>query len=625
MVITMSQNQKTINREYDFAHGKQFMNSIRSSGYKNAAMAIGELVDNSIQAEAENVDILVTEERYTPSERSVRRINEIAVLDDGHGMDEELLRRSLKLGDGTHFNDDNGIGKFGVGLPQASVSQAKKVDVWTWEDEIDNAYYTWIDLTDDEWVERGVIPEPEQEPIPDKWKEMASIDEESGTLVVWSAVDRCNWKRARTLYKHSQKLVGRMYRNWLSPDTEHRNVDINLTLYNDDTGEIDETWEFEPNDPLYLLKNTSTPIPEKIPDPMFEQFGETIEKVYEVSQQDGELTEETVKMTFSVSKPETRQRVDGQYAGSAPHGKHAKENVGLSIVREGRELTLDKNWADKDPRNRWWGAQVEFGRKMDEIFQVTNNKQGADRLSEVANADWDDYANDGESTAETRERLKNEDFPTYVCLDVKHHVSQTIDMLVDKVEEIGEYNVDDKDEDERRHDDSPERHGTEATKDRQDSGQTGNSDEEEVLSDDEVKEEIQARLEEQGVDDDTIDEITGDVVDYGLKYSFVEKPLTSASMFSVEPTAGVILLGLNKDHIAYDKLFSSLDLENEEELDEEEAAEKLRNANDALKLLLEAWARMEDEATGDDIHKYRDIREDWGRMARDFLTEASKQ
>lgn len=620
----MSQEQPQIDREYDFAHGQHFMESIRSSGYKNAAMAIGELVDNSIQADAENIDILVKERRSIATERRVRRINEIAILDDGTGMEKDLLRRSLKLGDGTHFEDDDGIGKYGVGLPQASVSQAKKVNVWTWQNGIDNAFHTCIDLTDDDWVEKGIIPEPEEKSIPDIWKEMTGFDEGSGTLVVWSEVDRCSWKRARTLYSHSQDLVGRMYRNWLHPDTDYRDVDISLILYDEDNDEVDETWNFQPNDPLYLMEGTSVQLPEGIPDPMFEQYGE-LERTYSVNPPGDKETDETVTMTFSVSKPKTRQMVDGRSAGHASHGKHAKNNIGLSIVREGRELTLDKNWAGKDPRNRWWGAQVEFGRKMDDIFGVTNNKQGADRLSEVANTDWEDYAEEGESTTETRDRLKEEDFSTFVCLDIKHEIYKAINQhLIDKVEEIGEYNVnEDEDEEETRHENTPERHGTEVTRDRKEEGKTGESDEETDLSEDEVVEEIQTRLEKQGVDEDTIEEVTGDVVDHGLKFSFVEKPLAGPGIFSVEPTAGAILIGLNKDHLAYNELFSSLDLENEEELEEKEAAEKLKDANDALKLLLEAWARMEDEATPEEKHQYRDIRTNWGMIARDFL-KASK-
>ena len=619
----MSEEQHTLAHDYDFARGQHFMDAIRSSGYKNAAMAVGELVDNSIQAGAENVDILVSQHRVKPNQRRVKRIKEIAVLDDGKGMDADLLRRSLKMGDGTHFDEQDGIGKFGVGLPQASVSQAKKVEVWSWQNGIENVQYTYIDLSDDDWVEQMVIPDPEENPIPDKWKGMSEFDDESGTLIVWSKVDRCTWKKAKTLYRHSENLIGRMYRNWLQPDTEKKDVDISLITYDEDNEELGETWEFQPNDPLYLMENTNVDLPEGVPDPPFEQSGPTVEKKYKIEQPDGEVTEETVELTFSITKPETRRKIDGRPAGHASHGKHAKENMGLSIVREGRELNLDSNWVpSKEPQHRWWGAKVEFGRKMDEIFGVTNNKQRADRLSGVANSDWEDFQEGDESVQQTKERLKEEDFPTYVCLDIKERIDKTIrDQLWTKVQEMGQYTDDDQDDVEKRHEDSPERQATQATKTRrEETGKKGDSDnEEEDLSEEERKEKIQTRLEEQELDEETIEQVTGEVVDLGLKYSFVDRPTGGAEIFTVEPEAGAILIGLNKDHQAYDELFSSLDLEDEEELDEAEAAEKLKDANEALKLLLEAWARMEDEAPDNQKPKYKDIRNDWGRVARDFL------
>jgi hypothetical protein len=466
---------------YNFAHGEHFLDAIRSSGYKNAAMALGELVDNSLQAGAENVQILTTEHRVVPQQRSVRRIKEIAVLDDGHGMDPTLLRRALKLGDGTHFDDDEGIGKFGVGLPQASVSQAKRVDVWSWQDGIEEAAHTYIDLTDKAWVEEMVIPEPDEAPIPEKWKKMGDFDNESGTLVVWSHVDRCAWKRARTLYRHSQDLIGRMYREWLHPGNSDLEAGISLTLMNEETKEVEKTWDFGPNDPLYLMSDTTVELPEGSPDPPFEKHGSVQEIEYAVGLPDDTVSEETVRLTFSIAKPETRAPVDGRDAGHAPHGKHAKNNVGLSIVREKRELKLDSGWADKDPRNRWWGAQIEFGRRMDDIFGVTNNKQGAERLSEVADKDWEDFAEPGESLHETKERLKEEDFPTFVCLDIAHVIQKRISMLKDKVEEIGKQTPSEKDESDKRHEQTPEKQATEATEKRKQEGQEGESDKDEDL------------------------------------------------------------------------------------------------------------------------------------------------
>ena len=614
--------QKTT-QDYNFAAGGQFLESIRSSGYKNVARALAELVDNSIQAGASDVDILVSEHEVTPNQYTVNRVNEIAVLDNGDGMEKNLLRRSLRLGDGTHFDDHGGIGKFGVGLPQASVSQAKRIDVWTWQDGIENAHHTYIDLDDDDWVRRMEIPEPEQGvEIPKKWQEMSDFDQESGTLVVWSRVDRVNWNKGKTIYQHSENLIGRMYRNWIHLDISKPDVSISLKIYHEGRKEVTQNWEFRANDPLYLMNKTNVELPEGVPDPMFELVGEK-EKVYDVTQRDGESSREEVTLTFSICKPEARKRVDGGPAGSASHGKHAKDNMGLSIVREGRELLLDRNWVtDNDPTERWWGVQIDFGRQMDEIFGVTNNKQGADRLVEIASSEWDDYAQPGESTQETKERLKDEDFPTFVCLDIKQDIEKITSQLSKKVSEIGEYNVDDDDEDEekKRHEGSPERVGTEVTKDRKNQGQAGESDEEEKLSEEEKEQEIENRLIDQGLDEETIEQVKGDVVDYGLKFSFVEKHLASSQIFSVEPTAGSIIIGINKDHLAYDELFSTLELADDNELDKEEAVEKLRDSNKALKLLLEAWARMEDEESAEMKHQLKDTREDWGRVARDFLT-----
>ena len=72
---------------------------------------------------------------------------------------------------------------------------------------------------------------------------------------------------------------------------------------------------------------------------------------------------------------------------------------------------------------------------------------------------------------------------------------------------------------------------------------------------------------------------------------------------------------LNENHPARDGLF---------ELLKNEEGEADFPALKSLKLLLEAWARMEDEASGPRKQALEDIRSDWGRMARDFLQEAEQ-
>src|SRR5579863_9510461 len=91
--------------------------AMRDNGYKNAAYAIAELMDNSIQAGARHVELLCAEVVVQNSQRDRRRINQIAVLDDASGMDATTLRMALQFGNGTRLDDAhrNGIGRFGMG------------------------------------------------------------------------------------------------------------------------------------------------------------------------------------------------------------------------------------------------------------------------------------------------------------------------------------------------------------------------------------------------------------------------------------------------------------------------------------------------------------------------------
>ena len=40
--------------------------------------------------------------------------------------------------------------------------------------------------------------------------------DDSGTLVVWSDLDRVEWKQASTTFKHTELLIGRIYRRFLA-------------------------------------------------------------------------------------------------------------------------------------------------------------------------------------------------------------------------------------------------------------------------------------------------------------------------------------------------------------------------------------------------------------------------
>ena len=76
---------------------KTAIKSLRDSGYKNCAAALAELIDNSIEAKAKNINILVFEKSVTQNNMQNKKISEIVICDDGIGMNEKNLKVNLEM------------------------------------------------------------------------------------------------------------------------------------------------------------------------------------------------------------------------------------------------------------------------------------------------------------------------------------------------------------------------------------------------------------------------------------------------------------------------------------------------------------------------------------------------
>ena len=94
--------------------------SMRSLGYSFPA-AIADLLDNSISAGAINISIF-TEPSENPS---------LVILDDGSGMSNAQLYEAMRYGSSNPLleRDENDLGRFGLGLKSASLSQCRKLVV----------------------------------------------------------------------------------------------------------------------------------------------------------------------------------------------------------------------------------------------------------------------------------------------------------------------------------------------------------------------------------------------------------------------------------------------------------------------------------------------------------------
>ena len=610
----MRDDNQEMTETFDIVPTHLAVQAMRDNGYRNAAYAIAELMDNAVQAGASMVELLCAEKTGQVNQRNRTRVEQIAVLDNGCGMDSDTLRLAMQFGNGTRLEagKHDGIGRFGMGLPASSISQCTRVDVWTWQDGVENALHTFLDLQQIQDRRQSSVPRPTSNAVPALWQRMGSAFGASGTLVVWSNLDRCIWRTAATIIDNSEFVIGRMYRKWL----DDGRVKIRFTAFNLEALTEREGMDALPNDPGYLIAHTSCPAPYG-DTPMFEPLKDATgeadtEKVFQVEFR-GEIHPVTVR--FSLAKAAAR---DAPNAGATPYGKHAKGNVGVSIMRAERELELDQSLIIQyDTRERWWGVEVDFSPGLDDLFGVTNNKQSARNFADLAKSDLDVMLKT-KTINQVLEELRDNDDPRGPLLaiinDINNHIVRMRAQIKDQTAGIRSLAATAKEH-------VPEQEATTRTKQRQEAGHVGQSDQDENLPRNTRLENAEQTLRAFGLPAQMVDTLAANIVRDNLKYRFIPTDLGSAAFFQVKTRGtGSIIIALNTQHPVYESLIEVLE-ESTVGVGPDELKRRLNGARDGLKTLLIAWARYEDELPeGSRRQAAQNARDDWGRVARDFLT-----
>jgi len=443
-----------------------------------------------------------------------------------------------------------------------------------------------------------VVPEPVEKQMPERWKSLIrSQIRAHGTLVVWSQLDRVRWKQSTTFLKNTEFIVGRAYRYFL----EEKKARIRLAAYEDSGGKLEKKSDRDAkqNDPLYLMKGTLDPVPYNNA-PAFDLFAENDFKITLNDEQ------HLVHLKFSIVKKDVRHE-----GGASPIGKNAAKNQGVSVVRARRELEMNSTFDNSyDPRERWWGVEVSFEPALDDVFGVTNNKQAATAFR-LMNID-DDAKNENMSRGEFEDELRDTNDPRLPIYMISTEINRVLRTIREQIKRQGEGK-------QQKGDHVPppgsaEAIATEAIKRRKiEYGIVGESDKDEKLPAEVREEQLQKEFESLEIEPKEAKEMAIDAVRSDVKFVFKEGYVPGPVMFDIRSRAGKLFVVLNDQHPAKEGLFELL---NE---DEENSSRALK----ALKLLLEAWARLEDEAEAKQRQVLADVRADWGRIARDFLQEAA--
>ena len=154
------------------------MQSLRSVGYTLHA-ALADLIDNSIAANARTLRI----------DFDVFAAGYVAILDNGSGMDEATLIGAMRFGsrDPREYRSGTDLGRFGLGLKTASLSQCRRFTVASLQDGA-LSLARW-DLDECErrgswWLERPIASELPLEVVG------ALKANGRGTAVIWERLDR---------------------------------------------------------------------------------------------------------------------------------------------------------------------------------------------------------------------------------------------------------------------------------------------------------------------------------------------------------------------------------------------------------------------------------------------------
>ena len=589
--------------------------AMRDSRYRHPANAIAELIDNSIDARATNVEVLIREEWTRVNTREQRRVSELAVLDDGHGMSAETLVKAVRFGGREETQAIRKIGKYGMGLPTASVSQCRRFDVWSWEHDINRAVHSYIDLDEIEMDELTEIPEPTGKPVPQDWLNLAdsnSLDPNQGTLVVWSKPDRIGGMRAQTIFNQIEEEIGRIYRHYIN-DGE---LTIRMAAVRPDESApyIDEP--VEPNDPLYLMHNSATPAPWN-KEPMFQPY--TIQEyVFNIKGR-----QERVEIVYSIARQDALGEYRTDRPGNTDHGRHARKNIGISVIRENREIVLEnyfirggaRGGGNSAPENRWWGCEVRFDRGCDDLFGVDHNKQ---MVSQFSRAVKDLFDSDSSDT-ELLDELDIEEDDANIHNIVSHIRNTTRAMLRELEQKLRQRPAKASSGGGSK---TPEEEAAQAASEvTEESIQTGEVKptqtdmDRTTLSEEERIEAEATHLVEEGFERDEAEKIATELVRQKLNYNFEHSDLSGYQMFKVVSRGGILNVQLNINHAAY----NFIRVIEDEAL--QSGSEIARRAAVGIEVLLLAWARMEDEI---EMHEkrieFQDTGLSWGRMVHRVLS-----
>jgi hypothetical protein len=205
----------------------RLITSLRDVGYDFSA-AVADVLDNSIEAQATRVEIDV---------QSAGDDSWVRITDNGIGMKPGQIREALRYGTARKYDATKSLGKFGLGLKTASMSQCQHLTVASRSSpgRPEIMAHAW-DLSHVMATDRWEILEVGREDRPDLWHE--PLREHTGTVVLWRRLDRILGfrnpygemarKRLAGMCRELEEHLSMVFHRYIAGEAGRRKIRINV-------------------------------------------------------------------------------------------------------------------------------------------------------------------------------------------------------------------------------------------------------------------------------------------------------------------------------------------------------------------------------------------------------------
>lgn len=322
--------------------------SLRSIGY-TMETALADIIDNSISAGASEVDVRFDWNNQEPW---------IAIIDDGRGMKPDVLQTAMRFGSFSPIEERNvnDLGRFGLGMKTASISQCRNLTVCSKSGSQLAACQWNLDIigknSSDDWLLALI----DKDDIADKdllgrLTEEHLNDRDSGTIVLWRNLDTIiagtdpvdSESKFSEVMNLARGHLETVFHRFLSPELKYRTSTVQI---------------------LYNMSKLEA----------FNPFGPSVPARQELQEQEIRLEDERIIVQPYILPHRSK-------VSAADYDKYAGENGYLQnqgfYVYRNRRLIMKATWfrlIKKEELHKLVRVRIDIPNTLDHLWEINVNK-----------------------------------------------------------------------------------------------------------------------------------------------------------------------------------------------------------------------------------------------------------